>query len=99
MAVNQAQKTSIVLNGPNGWTSLVETKANSAEAWKYIDPHVNDDRLPVLEKPQYPSAADIKAGRALPTIPTSSESPPAERVNFGSPTFAPNFCGYPPNRS
>ena len=39
--------------------------------------------LPVLEWPQYPSAADIKVGtRHFSTIPTLSENPPANTATF-----------------
>ena len=88
---SQAQKTSIVLNGPNDWDEwlkLIRTKANGAEIWAYIDPATNEiDELPVLEKPQLHSFVNIRTEQALLTVTlgaTASSSTGAATLSTGS---------------
>ena len=56
-------KVSVVLASPRDWKdwlNVVKSAASKSDIWKYIDPAVADDILPVLTEPEYPSFRTVK---------------------------------------
>jgi hypothetical protein len=63
MSIQTPQKTAaIILNCSNDWDEwleVVKTKAIGGKVWKFVDPSVSKDELPVLMEPTLPLPEDI----------------------------------------
>ncbi len=50
--------TAVILASPKDWKDwihVIQTASNKANVWKYLDPLVLDDKLPILNEPVYPT--------------------------------------------
>ena len=73
---NQAviSQVQIVLNTPSDWEDWIEviqTRAQAAGIWGYVDPSIKKDNLPNLIEPELPTASTVNS--AKPTFASLSE--------------------------
>src|SRR5437762_11522468 len=71
------QKVAIILNSPSDWEvwiDMIRNRARIANVWKFIDPSVKEEDLPMLARPTLPLPRDIDPTKTL-----ISELTPEER--------------------
>ena len=70
------QKTPVVLNSPHDWEvwfNMVRSRAVMASIWKFIDPSIPKDELPMPTKAALPLPSDINPDKMLISDLTSDE--------------------------
>jgi hypothetical protein len=63
MTTTSESKVNLILSQPSDWTQwffIIQDTAKTNEVWKYIDPSKKKDKLPTLEPPKRPTAADVR---------------------------------------
>src|SRR5271163_4567557 len=66
MSTQTPQKTAIILSCSNDWDEwleVVKTKAIGGKIWKFVDPSVSKNELPVLTEPVLPLPKDINPSK------------------------------------